>query len=138
MYFAPMEVVRVHPSKRAAAVTEPLMPEELIPIFHVQDGLKTARWYARLSFEIESEHRFAPAMPLYLFLKRGPIHLHLSEHKGDARPGTLVYFWVEDVDAIAQTFGVAVSDQPRAREIKLTDPAGNRIRVGEWRTKTGV
>jgi len=36
------------------------MPEELIPIFHVKDGYETAKWYARLGFEIEGEHRFAP------------------------------------------------------------------------------
>lgn len=44
------------------------MAEELIPIFHVKDGYETANWYARLGFEVESEHRFAKGMPLYLFL----------------------------------------------------------------------
>ena len=77
------------------------MPEELVPSFHAKDGQETAKWYARLIFEIEGEHRFAPGMPLYLFLRRGDITMHLSEHKGDARPGTLVYFYVYDVDTIA-------------------------------------
>ena len=80
------------------------MPEELIPIFQVKDGLETAKWYARLGFEIESEHRFAKGMPLYLFLRRGEIGLHLSEHKGDARPGTLVYVYVHNLDSIAAEF----------------------------------
>ena len=84
------------------------MSEELIPIFHVKDGLKTAEWYARLGFEIESEHRFAPGMPLYLFLKRGGIRLHLSEHKGDARPGTLVYFYVYNLDAVSKEFNAEI------------------------------
>ena len=65
------------------------------------------------------EHRFAEGLPLYLFLRRGDIHLHLSEHLGDARPGTLVYFYVDDVDSIANEFGVEVVDQPWAREIQL-------------------
>jgi hypothetical protein len=65
-----------------------------------------------------------------LFLARGNIHLHLSEHKGDARPNTLVYFYVHDVDTIAAEFGVQVEQQPWAREIKLTDPDGNRLRIG--------
>jgi hypothetical protein len=34
------------------------------------------------------------------------------------------------VDAIAAEFGVEVDNQPWAREIQLTDPDGNRIRIG--------
>jgi len=107
------------------------MPEELVPIFHVKDGQETAKWYLRLGFEVEDEHRFALELLLYLFLRRGNIHLHLSEHKGDARPGTLVYFYVENVDSIASEFGVKIKEQPWAREVSLTDPDGNRLRIGE-------
>ncbi len=107
------------------------MPEELIPILHVKNACETAKWYSRLGFETVNEHRFAPDLPLYLFLERGGIHIHLSEHKGDARPGTLLYFWVFDVDPIATDFEVEVLVQPWAREVKLTDPDGNRIRIGE-------
>lgn len=107
------------------------MPEELVPIFHVRDGRETAKWYAQLGFEVAGEHRFGPEMPLYLFLRRGNIHLHLSEHKGDARPNTLVYFYVNDVDSIAAKFEVEVIDQPWAREVQLTDPDGNRWRIGQ-------
>ena len=107
------------------------MPEEFIPIFRVKDGLKAAEWYSRLGFEVESEHRFAPGMPLYLFLRRGNVRLHLSEHKGDARPGTLVYFYVHDLDAIAKEFNADVLQQPWGREVKISDPDGNRLRIGE-------
>ena len=107
------------------------MPEELIPIFRVKDGYKAAEWYARLGFSVEGEHRFAPGLPLYLFLRRGPMSLHLSEHEGDARPHTLVYMWVHDLDEIATEFGVKVVKQPWAREVQLTDPDGNRLRIGE-------
>ena len=101
-----------------------------MPIFRVADGYATAEWYRRLGFAVVGEHRFAPELPLYLFLRRGDQHLHLSEHAGDARPGTLVYLYVDDVDAIAAEFGVEIIDQPWAREIQLTDPDGNRLRVG--------
>jgi hypothetical protein len=107
------------------------MPEELVPIFYVKDGYATAKWYARLGFTIDGEHRFAPTLPLYLSLRRNNIHLHLSEHRGDARPNTLVYFYVHDVDTIAAEFDVQVEPQPWAREIRLTDPDGNRLRIGE-------
>ena len=105
------------------------MAEEMVPIFRADDAAATAKWYQRWGFEVVGEHRFAPGMPLYLFLERNGVHLHLSEHTGDARPGALVYFWVDDVDAVAAEFDVQVEDQPWAREIKLIDPDGNRLRV---------
>lgn len=107
------------------------MHDEVVPILHVKDGYETAKWYDRLGFRVESEHRFAPGMPLYLFLERGDSHLHLSEHKGDAKPGTLLYFYVSDVGAIASEFNAEIIDQPWCREVQLTDPDGNRWRIGE-------
>lgn len=107
------------------------MSERVVPILHVSDARATAKWYARLGFELEGEHRFAPGMPIYAFLKRGGSSLHLSEHEGDARPDTLVYFYVDDVDSIAAEFGVEVKDQPwGTREVWLSDPDGNRWRIG--------
>ncbi len=103
--------------------------EKLIPIFWVSDAESTSEWYGRLGFDVVGEHRFAPTLPLYLFLERNGIELHLSEHEGDARPGTLVYFWIEDVDQVAAEFGEHVQDQPWGREIKLEDPDGNRLRI---------
>ncbi len=105
------------------------MTEKLIPIFRVRNGLETAKWYQRLGFVVTGEHRFAPTLPLYLFLDRRGEELHLSEHHGDARPESLAYLWVEDVDEVALEFGVTVVDQPWGREVQLVDPDGNRLRV---------
>lgn len=105
------------------------MDEEMVPVFRVADGAETAKWYARMGFEVVGEHRFAPELPLYLFLERNGIQLHLSEHTGDATPHALVYFWVDDVDTVASEFGVEVREQPWAREIEVIDPDGNRLRV---------
>lgn len=106
------------------------MSEQLVPVFRVSDARATANWYARLGFELEGEHRFAPHMPIYAFLRRGDIRLHLTEHPGDARPHSSVYLYVDDVDAVAREFNVEVVNQPWCREISLTDPDGNRLRVG--------
>jgi catechol 2,3-dioxygenase-like lactoylglutathione lyase family enzyme len=107
------------------------MNETLVPIFRTKDAKETAKWYARLGFEVEGEHQFAPGMPYYLFLKRGSILLHLSEHKGDAKPQSLAYFYVNDVDAVGKEFDEKVVDQPwGCREVWLTDPDGNRLRIG--------
>lgn len=107
------------------------MLEELVPIFHVSDAYETAKWYMRLGFLVEGEHRFGSGFPAYLFLRRGQNALHLSEHKGDARPNTLVYLYVNDVDQIATEFNAEVENQPWAREVHLTDPDGNRLRIGQ-------
>jgi len=40
-----------------------------------------------------------------------------------------MYFWVDDVDAMAAEFGAEVHQQPRGREITIIDPDGNRLRV---------
>jgi catechol 2,3-dioxygenase-like lactoylglutathione lyase family enzyme len=109
------------------------MPEAMAPILRVRDGHRAAEWYARLGFVVEGEHRFEPHLPLYLFLRRGVNPLHLSEHQGDARPGTLVYLYVDHIDEIAAEFGVTIEDQPWAREVRLVDPDGNRWRIGQRR-----
>lgn len=102
----------------------------MVPIFRVDAAGSVLPWYRRLGFEVTGEHRFEPGFPLYVFLRRGDVQLHLSEHTGDAPPGSVAYFHVDDVDAIAAEFGATVETQPWAREIELTDPCGNRIRIG--------
>lgn len=109
------------------------MQEQVVPILHVKDAMKAAAWYERLGFVVESEHRFAPNLPLYLFLRRNDSALHLSEHRGDARPNTLLYFYVGDIQPIAEEFGVEIIEQPWAREVQLTDPYKNRWRIGQRR-----
>lgn len=56
--------------------------------------------------------------------------LFLSEHTGDAVPNSLVYVRTADVDAVAAEFDVETRDSGWAREVWLTDPDGNRLRVG--------
>ncbi|MFI1827418.1 glyoxalase superfamily protein [Streptomyces sp. NPDC020412] len=105
------------------------MSEEVIPILRVADAGVAAEWYARLRFAREWEHRFEPGFPLFLAVARGPVRLFLSEHEGDARPDTLIHLKVADLDAVAAEFGVQPQDQPWGRELELTDPDGNRIRI---------
>ena len=106
------------------------MDEEAIPILRVADAAAAAGWYGRLGFTKEWEHRFEPGMPAFVSVARGRARLFLSEHRGDARPDTLVYLRVGDVDAIAAEFGVAVEQAPWAREVELRDLDGHRLRVG--------
>ena len=106
------------------------MDEEVIPILKVNDAARAVAWYKRLGFEQEWVHRFGPEFPAFVSIARGKARLFLSEHQGDARPDTLIYVRVADVYAVATEFGVEVEDQPWARECYLTDPDGNRLRIG--------
>jgi catechol 2,3-dioxygenase-like lactoylglutathione lyase family enzyme len=105
------------------------MEEELVPILRVTDAQRACEWYARLSFAFECEHRFAPGMPAFVRVARHRLRLFLSEHDGDARPDTLLYLRVADIDAIAEEFGARVEEAPWAREIEVRDPDGNRLRI---------
>ena len=107
------------------------MTTDVVPILRVRDAAAAVAWYRRLGFEQQFEHRFEPHFPAYVGIRREGAQLHLSEHAGDATPDTLVYVWVDEIDPIATEFGVAVSDQEWGREIHLTDPDGNRLRIAE-------
>jgi len=104
---------------------------EMVPIFRVADALASATFYERIGFTLEGTHQFEPDFPVYAFLRRGDVQLHLSEHTGDAPHKSLAYFWVDDVDTIAEALNQTVEEQPWAREITVTDPDGNRLRCGQ-------
>ena len=111
------------------------MDEEVVPVLYVEDAGRAAAWYERLGFAKEWEHQFEPGFPLFVSVARGRVRLYLSEHKGDARPDTLVHLYVRDVDRVAEEFGVVVDEDGLAgRETALVDPDGNRLRVATRRT----
>ena len=58
----------------------------------------------------EWEHQFEPGFPWFLSVARGSVHLYLSEHKGDARPNTLIHLYVSDIDV-----GLTTSSEIPAR-----------------------
>jgi catechol 2,3-dioxygenase-like lactoylglutathione lyase family enzyme len=106
------------------------MREQAIPVLRVADAAASVAWYARLGFALEWEHRFEPGFPAFVSIARDDVRLFLSEHTGDATPDTLVYLRVADVDAVAREFALPIEEAPWAREAHLTDPDGNRLRVG--------
>jgi len=108
-----------------------------VPILRVFDESEARDFYLRyLGFGVVFEHRFAAELPLYMGVRRGGCELHLSEHHGDATPGSAVRIGVDDIDACLAALNArghprlrpGVQDQPwGTREITLTDPFGNRI-----------
>lgn len=68
-----------------------MVAQSPIPIFRSFDEIKAREFYLDfLGFEILFEHRFDPEAPLYLGLKLGDCELHVSEHFGDATPGSSI------------------------------------------------
>ncbi len=112
-----------------------------IPVFRIFSVEKAREFYLDyLGFSLDWEHRFEPDLPLYMQVSRGPLVLHLSEHHGDACPGSTAYVRMRGVrdfhaEISARNYrylrpGVESRDWTTA-EMTVTDPFGNRIRFGE-------
>lgn len=111
-----------------------------IPILRIFSEEKAREFYLDfLGFTLEWEHRFGENFPLYVQIKRSGLTLHLSEHHGDATPGSTVFVPVEDITALhseltAKNYkhakpGIQTMDWGRLMEI--ADPFGNRLRFCE-------
>ena len=112
------------------------MSDQMVPIFRVKDANEAAKFYEQIGFTLEGTHQFEPSFPVYAFLRRGQVQLHLSELKGDAPKKSLAYFWVDDIDAIAEALVLPVEQAPWARELQIIDPDGNTIRCGQPNSQT--
>ncbi len=125
--------------------------DEMVPILRVADAERAAQWYARLGFVLEGVHRFEPGFPAYAFIRRNATYVHLSEHRGDAPPHGVVYWYVDrsmleyfGAAAGAQCGRVLFSDHEEdamafaawnAREnLTAEDLARCTFRTGDWRT----
>jgi catechol 2,3-dioxygenase-like lactoylglutathione lyase family enzyme len=114
---------------------------ETTPILRIFDIDKAREFYVGfLGFEVQWEHRFSEKAPLYLEIRRDGCVLHLSEHYGDATPGSAVRIRVEDVAGLhAELRGKnyrfarpGLEETPwKTREISVSDPFGNRLHFFE-------
>jgi len=104
------------------------------PFVRADDALAAAEWYAPMGFELFGVYQPDPHEPRFVTLRAGDHWLFVSEHQGDAAPNTLVYVQLADtaaVDAVARAYGAEACTWPwDMYEVHLTDPAGNRVRVG--------
>ena len=66
-----------------------------VPILRIFDEAKARDYYVGfLGFAVDWKHRFEPGMPLYMQVSLVGLTLHLSEHHGDASPGSTVFLRV--------------------------------------------
>jgi catechol 2,3-dioxygenase-like lactoylglutathione lyase family enzyme len=108
-----------------------------IPILRMFDEAKAREFYLDfLGFSIEFEHRFEADLPLYLGISRNGLQLHLSEHHGDASPGSTVFVPMNNIELLrdellAKRYGYGRPDivqQGWGQVLEVYDPFGNRIR----------
>jgi len=115
---------------------------QTVPILRIFSVDKTREFYVGfLGFTVDWEHRFDPAAPLYMQVSRGALVLHLSEHHGDACPGSTVFVRLTGLAAYheeitAKGYGYlrpGIQRMPwNADMMEVTDPFGNRIRFNEY------
>jgi catechol 2,3-dioxygenase-like lactoylglutathione lyase family enzyme len=109
--------------------------EEVVPVLYVEDAARAVSRYGRLGFATEWGHQFESGFRWFISVARGQVRLCLSEHKGDARPDTLIHLYVENIDEVSEEFGIPVDEEGLAgRECDLVDPDGNRLRVATRRS----
>ncbi len=111
-----------------------------IPVLRIFSVDKAKEFYLDfLGFTLDWEHRFSPDLPLYAQIHRDGLILHLSEHHGDATPGSTVFARVEDLQALAselqdKQYGYSRPHAERVDwglQMEIADPFGNRLRFCE-------
>ncbi len=108
-----------------------------IPIFRIFSKDKAREFYIDfLGFTLEWEHTFEDKFPLYAQIRRSDLTLHLSEHHGDATPGSTIFIPVDDLAALnqellAKNYAYAkpgMQSEAWGRIMEVADPFGNRLR----------
>ncbi|HEV2364924.1 MAG TPA: glyoxalase superfamily protein [Caulobacteraceae bacterium] len=124
---------------QAADVSAGVALIDAVPILRSFDEAKAKAFYVGLlGFKIDWEHRFRPDYPLYMQVSRDGLRLHVSEHHGDATPGSTTDVYVRNLDALKAELAARGSHariergpNPNMRVLSLWDPFGNRLRFAE-------
>ena len=115
--------------------------EPAVPVLRIFSVEKTKEFYLGfLGFSLDWEHRFADGMPLHAQVSRDGLVLHVSEHHGDACPGSTVLVRMSGIEAfhrdlVAKDYAFAKPGLETAPwgawVVEVTDPFGNRLRFSE-------
>ena len=113
-----------------------------VPILRSFDEAKALEFYCGfLGFAVDWRHRFAADLPLYMQVSRDGIVLHISEHHGDATPGSAVRIEIRGVvglhaELIGKRYGNNRPGLERpewgSAECCVIDPFGNRLMFCEY------
>jgi catechol 2,3-dioxygenase-like lactoylglutathione lyase family enzyme len=115
--------------------------KQTIPILRIFDVEKAKAFYVGfLGFTVDWEHHFEANTPAYLQVSRAGLVLHLSEHHGDACPGSTVFVWMTGIEEFHREITAKGYKYLRpgiehgfrvAKCVEVIDPFGNRIRFNE-------
>lgn len=118
------------------------MFQKNIPVLRIFDVAKAKEFYIEwLGFAIEWEHQFENGMPYYICIAKDDIQLHLSEHYGDATPGSKVFIVCTGIEMYYQELQSRPYNYYRpglektfygALCIDITDPFGNKLSFNEY------
>ncbi len=108
------------------------------PVLRSFDDAKAREFYVWfLDFKVDWEHRFGDNFPLYMQVSRDACILHLSEHHGDACPGSCLRIAMTGIDDFCAVLrakdyrnfkpGPPTETSWGTREFYVTDPFGNRL-----------
>lgn len=131
---AKIEQASTAPSDNAVAF------EQAVPIIRIFDVAKAHEFYLGfLGFGMDWEHRLGEDYPLYTQVSRGRLRLHLSEHAGDATPGSNVCVFMHNIAALHRELTdkqyrymkPELVGQGTRLELQVTDPFSNRLRFTE-------
>jgi hypothetical protein len=123
-----------------SAKTGVVIFEQTAPILRIFDESKAKEFYLGfLGFKLDWEHRFGDNFPLYAQVSRSGLVLHLSEHHGDASPGSTVCVTMHGVREYQKELAgrnysymkPGIEDLAWGMVMSVTDPFSNRIRFTE-------
>jgi catechol 2,3-dioxygenase-like lactoylglutathione lyase family enzyme len=120
----------------------PLDHIRTVPVLRSFDEAKAREFYVGfLGFTLDWEHRYESGMPLYMQVSRAGIVLHLSEHHGDATPGSQVRIEIRGLrefhaELTAKRYknnrpGIERQEYG-AWEVCVLDPCGNSLTFCEY------
>jgi uncharacterized glyoxalase superfamily protein PhnB len=114
------------------------MNAAMIPVFRSFDLAKAKEFYCEfLGWKIDWTHRLGENFPLYMQVSKGPYVLHLSEHHGDASPGSTVRLYVDEIDELCaqlKSTGYKYAKPEveetswKTKEMYIKDPFGNKLK----------
>tara|TARA_Y100000994_G_C15380916_1_gene313208 strand:+ start:164 stop:517 length:354 start_codon:yes stop_codon:yes gene_type:complete len=112
------------------------MNNNSIPIFRIFDEAKAQEFYLDyLGFEVSFEHRYEENTPLYMGITRNDCEIHLSEHVGDATPGSTVRIFEKKLTRFHESltkksykyYSPSIQEQPWGSDMSVLDPFGNKL-----------
>lgn len=117
-----------------------MMLSAAVPVIRILSIDQAKEFYLDyLGFQLDWEYCLEDGSPLYAIVRRGDLTLHLTEHEGEAMPGSTIVVPVEDIDTLYRE--LMAKARPYAThglepvewgwQFQVTDPFGNRFRFCE-------